>query len=543
MSENVKQNNFTQEDFQFVQINEKIFDKKFETKAVGYFKDALRRFAKNKTSLVAFFVLVLIVLMAIIVPAFNKEAATKMEIDKAFLPPRIPILENFGIADGNVEKNAVILDYIISRDDPRIYSTNGIDKEKLSEYIFIEYLGEDRTLAELERDAYDHADKNGNPVKKVDLIYSEYKSLNAPYWDLKGGYKDYLKYQADGLIMKDENGQERVIIDTVNRDNYRTQCLNNVIIPFVDNRKENRLKEDYKELDAIVTKIQDFKLYFKDLNEEEIALIDKWTEKYVREDILKDETWTIDQAVKVYVLVDPTLSGNVVDEYHYFGTDMNGRDVWARLWKGTRLSLLIGLFVAIVSIVVGVVWGAISGYYGGVVDIVMERFTEILTGIPWIVIMTITKMLLYGKIPTELIVAVSLVLTSWTGTAGMVRAQMYRYKNREYVLASRTLGAKDLRLIFKHILPNALGTIVTGCVLVIPSAIFFESSVAYLGLGIDSTTVSVGNLLNVGREAGITTYPHLTIFPSLLIAVLMISFNMFGNGLRDALNPSLRGSE
>ena len=180
---------------------------------------------------------------------------------------------------------------------------------------------------------------------------------------------------------------------------------------------------------------------------------------------------------------------------------------------------------------------------GGMVDLVMERFTEILTGIPWIVIMTITKMLLFGHINNIFIVAISLVLTSWTGTASMVRSQMYRYKNREYVLSSRTLGAKDMRLIFKHILPNALGTIVTSCVLVIPSAIFFESSVAYLGLGVDASTVSIGNLLNLGRDLGIVQYPYLTLFPALLISVLMISFNMFGNGLRDALNPSLRGSE
>jgi oligopeptide transport system permease protein len=125
----------------------------------------------------------------------------------------------------------------------------------------------------------------------------------------------------------------------------------------------------------------------------------------------------------------------------------------------------------------------------------------------------------------------------------MVRSQMYRYKGREYVLASRTFGASDARLIFKHILPNALGTIVTGTILIIPSAIFFESSVAYLGLGFDSSTLSIGNLLDAGRNSGIVQHPYLTIFPSLIISILMISFNLFGNGLRDALNPSLRGSE
>ena len=173
----------------------------------------------------------------------------------------------------------------------------------------------------------------------------------------------------------------------------------------------------------------------------------------------------------------------------------------------------------------------------------MERFTEVLGGIPWIVIMILVKMLLTGKVPDTVLVAISLILTSWIGTASMVRSQMYRYKNREYVLASRTLGANDARLITKHILPNALGTIVTSSILVIPSAIFFESSVAYLGLGVNSSTISIGNLLSLGREMGIVDNPYLTLAPAIYVSVLMIAFNMFGNGLRDALNPSLRGSE
>ena len=545
MNENVKQNNFTQEDFQFVQMNEKIFDKKFETKAVGYFGDALRRFAKNKTSLVAFFVLIIIVLMAIFVPMGNPDEKENRQPDLQFFPPRIPILENFGITDGTADKNAIILDKIISINDPRIYSTDGISKDKLSEYIYLEYIGDGLTMADLEAMAYDHKDPDGNDVKKVDITYNVYKHLNAPRWDNKASYNDYLVYQEAGIIMKDENGNERVIFDTANLGNYRIDCVKKMIIPYIKN-SANKSDPEYAILNEIVTVMsKSSKEKFNELIQQpefadKLAVLDRWTENYYKANI--DPTWTKEKAAKCYVLINPSLA-NPEEIYHYFGTDISGRDVWTLLWQGTRLSLLIGLFVAIVSIVVGVVWGAISGYYGGTVDIVMERFTEILTGIPWIVIMTFTKMLLYGKIPTELIVAISLVLTSWTGTAGMVRAQMYRYKNREYVLASRTLGAKDLRLIFKHILPNALGTIVTGCVLVIPSAIFFESSVAYLGLGIDAGTISVGNLLSAGREAGITTHPHLTVFPSLLIAILMISFNMFGNGLRDALNPSLRGSE
>ncbi|MBQ3001698.1 MAG: ABC transporter permease [Bacilli bacterium] len=608
MSENVKQYNFQQGDFEFVQMNEKIFDKKFETKAVGYLGDAFRRFAKNKTSLVAFFILIFIVLMAIIVPFTNPGEKENRRPDLQFFPPRIPLLEQYGIADGTTTKNGIIVDQIISINDPRIYSTDGIpnveSKDKavadLSKYIFVEFLGDGLTMEDIEKMAYDSKDANGNPVKKVDgITYNLYKHLNAPRWDNKATYKEYLAYKEAGVIMKDENGNERVIFLTESLANYRIACLDNQIKPFVEDRAANKDHPDYTMLKAIVkeygkpieptkpkigangnwwfgkidtgikveqgaeegsqplnqpvvgengtwwigevdTGILEKANPYDSLTQEQKELLDKYTENFYKTNI--DPEWDPIKTAKCYILINPALA-QTEEVYHYFGTDISGRDVWTLLWQGTRLSLLIGLFVAVVSIIVGVVWGAISGYYGGTIDIIMERFTEILTGIPWIVIMTITKMLLYGKIPAELIVAISLVLTSWTGTASMVRAQMYRYKNREYVLASRTLGAKDLRLIFKHILPNAIGTIVTGCVLVIPSAIFFESSVAYLGLGIDAGTISVGNLLSAGREAGITTHPHLTIFPSLLIAVLMISFNMFGNGLRDALNPSLRGSE
>jgi oligopeptide transport system permease protein len=132
-------------------------------------------------------------------------------------------------------------------------------------------------------------------------------------------------------------------------------------------------------------------------------------------------------------------------------------------------------------------------------------------------------------------------MTGWLGIAGRTRTQFYRYKGREYILASRTLGASDARLIFKHILPNGLGTIVTGSVLSIPSVIFSEATLSYLNLGLQGSN-SFGNILSTNQKF-ITTAPMLIIFPAIIISVIMISFNLFGNGLRDALNPSLKGSD
>lgn len=499
--------NVNKSDFEFVQMNEKIFDKKFETKAVGYFGDAFRRFCKNKSSVVAFIILIFIILMAIFVPAFSKQDPKYQDPTQMFLPPKIPLLEKLGIADGIKKINGVNIDYIISLEDEKVASlTNDPNNKELfiENYYFLEYIKNFDTIEEIKEASYETT-FDGEVTMKVDLEYDVYAALTKPVWQKSLEYKTYLDYKNRGIIRLDPEGNELI---EINKDTGK-----NTLMLFI--KKYNR---DNK------TKYE-------------------WDDEGVEELYFAETGIRIEEKYQYSIFVDFTQDPDFKPTYHIFGTDGSGRDVWVRIWKGTRLSLLIGLFVAVVSITVGVVWGSISGYYGGIVDLAMERFTEILTGIPWIVIMTITKMLLTGRIPNTLIVAISLVLTSWTGTAGMVRSQMYRYKNREYVLASRTLGARDPRLIFKHILPNALGTIVTSCVLVIPSAIFFESSVAYLGLGIDSTTISIGNILNNGKEAGIVSYPYLTLFPSILISLLMISFNMFGNGLRDALNPSLRGSE
>ena len=168
----------------------------------------------------------------------------------------------------------------------------------------------------------------------------------------------------------------------------------------------------------------------------------------------------------------------------------------------------------------------------------MERFTDILSGIPWIVVMTLVIIHLGS---TFFSFALALCLTGWIGTAATTRTQFYRFRGREYVLASRTLGASDARLIAKHILPNAMGTIITSAVLMIPSVIFSEATISYLGLGFKNLS-SLGVILS-NNQPELKQYPYLLIFPAVIIALLMISFNLFGNGLRDAVNPSLKGED
>ena len=201
------------------------------------------------------------------------------------------------------------------------------------------------------------------------------------------------------------------------------------------------------------------------------------------------------------------------------------------------------MFIALVSVltncIIGVIYGAISGYYGGKVDMIMTHIAELMDGMPYVVI-TILFMLLFGSGIFSLILA--LCVTGWIGTSRLIRAQFYRFKEREYVLAARTLGVRDAVLIFRHILPNCIGPLITRAMIAIPGAIFSESFLAYIGLGIAPPEPSIGILLADGQSL-LLQYPSQVLFPALLISVLMIAFNMFSNGLRDALDPTKRGEE
>ena len=231
---------------------------------------------------------------------------------------------------------------------------------------------------------------------------------------------------------------------------------------------------------------------------------------------------------------------------YLFGTNSEGKDYLKLMFTGLRSSFFIAIGVSAVNIFIGLVWGSISGYFGGWTDILMERFCDILSGLPQTVLITLC--ILYGQefnwgnFADIIALMLALFLTGWMGVAHQTRTQFYRYKGREYVLASRTLGAKDNRLIFRHILPNAAGTIITGSVLIIPSVIYTEASIAYLGLGLQNQ-VLFGVILSSANQYYRGDNSFLLYIPTFIMMLLLVSFNLFGNGLRDAFNPQLKGSE
>ena len=364
--------------FEFANTGEKIMDEEIKTVSRGFFKDAMFRLKRNKAAIAAFWIICLMVVMAIFGPNMNEFTFSEQHPDFTNMPPRIPVLEDIGIFNGQRVLTNRRLD---SLENPEKFPTGCV-------------LGY----------------SNPHEVRGVTLV------------DVEVNYY-----------------------------------------------------------------------------------------KYIGAD----------------------------DTYFWFGTDNMGRDVWTRLWRGTRVSLIIAFAAVMTDVVIGVIYGAIAGYYGGKIDFFMMRFCEILNAFPRVVVCTLFIML-FGSGMLSMILA--LCVRGWVPTARMVRAQFLRFRGRESVMAAETMGVPDRALIFRHILPNSIGPIITRTMVAIPSAIFTESFLAFIGLGLAPPEPSIGTMLSAGQKV-LLQYPHLTLVPALSISSLMIAFNLFGNGLRDALDPTQRGQE
>ncbi|MBE1553281.1 oligopeptide ABC transporter permease [Sporosarcina limicola] len=225
-----------------------------------------------------------------------------------------------------------------------------------------------------------------------------------------------------------------------------------------------------------------------------------------------------------------------VETNYWFGTDEFGRDLWTRVWKGTQISLFIALVAATLDLIIGVIYGGISSFYGGRIDTIMQRIIEVLIGIPNLIVIILFILILEPGIRS---IILAMVITGWVGMARVVRGQILQLKGQEFVLASQTLGASNARLIWKHLMPNVMGPIIVTVMFTIPTAIFFEAFLSFIGLGLQAPLASLGVLIEDGYKS-IRFFSYKLIFPALVISTIMICFNLLADGLRDALDPKMR---
>lgn len=236
-----------------------------------------------------------------------------------------------------------------------------------------------------------------------------------------------------------------------------------------------------------------------------------------------------------YIAINASVRNLAPDSTYWFGTDTVGRDLFSRVWIGARLSLLVALVCSAIQIIVGCAYGGAMAYCGGVVDSLMMRILEIINSFPSLLI-TLLVMMVVGKNVAGLLIA--MCITSWCGTARQMRGQLMQLREAEYVQAAQMIGASPVRIIVKHLLPNTISILILNLCSSIPSYIFTEASLSFLGMGLSGDVISLGVLISEGKTK-MDFYPWQLFFPALVLCLVVLAFNMLGDGLRDALDPRM----
>lgn len=660
---NTPKEEISKDDFRFVQIDEKIHDVKFETKPTTFFKDALRRFRRNKSSVTAGVIIGILILLAVVVPVANKSDIKHSFPQGSFLPPRWPGFDKVNGLNGTKKYSDILLD-VSDPDNPKpapdsengntLFYTDAIRGEIKTKNAYFS------TANEYGRGGVvvfrtDKRDVDGalvSPTTYFDFnndfqttitfdersTKEEVPPTYAIFLDVKytfGGEftpivlkvfgndveTDYgtlvidditekvIANQPEGSFTKNLEARFRIVLKTtaatVNEGRYPALYMKsfetvNLTNPEDDTfvttgitwtsgnellLRDKRSATDPRRWPVTGNALGVRYSGAKTVMDVEVTLGTFYYDEYLevfgarklnisQADFIRDYINTglvkydfnvgvesfeiLDESVPISkviqqnetnILGKPVISLDVeilmykyygFDHipYYLFGTNQRGHDFFKVVFSGLSTSLILGIVVTLINVLIGLIWGAISGYYGGTVDLVMERISEILSGVPSIVVFTLTILTLGN---TFGVFIMAMILTGWIGVAARTRSQFYRYKGREYVLASRTLGAKDGRIIFRHILPNSVGPLITSGVLMIPGIIFTEASISYLNLGLQGLP-SFGVAMSE-VQGYIHTSPFLIVAASIIVSLLMVSFNLFGNGLRDAFNPSLKGVE
>ena len=613
--------NLTSQDFEFCQVDKKIHDTKFETKATTFAKDAFKRFCKNKSSVVATFIIGILIVLSIFVPIFNKHDVERPNLAQRLLEPKI-FETGTGFWDGT--RKVSNIPYDPNTDGPAGYvasavvevlATREVVADNYSQYAHggtyvyelddlgargyeylqhvskIQYTKDNDITLNIEFADQVHNSEYEFAQYQIELLDSMsqrvmiLKDWSTDYSDVSINISEMITKNVKGFIRinaKPVDGSTKRSVVLIEKLEYKTTVedeelatlLETISILDANETKQLGTKDvGYWNSTGVTTVTGVVLTYMDFVYDPYEAQLGYKADFVIGKSIINtyiEKGWMeydFDKGIESFKILDeekcPILevtkqtenkdlgTYNLICNVTYYkylgydkmpkffmGTNDSGYDLLKQCFVGLRTSLILSVITFTVCFSIGLVWGSISGYFGGNVDLAMERFCDILGGVPWIVVMTLAIVLLGNNLGTF---ALALCLTGWMGTAARTRTQFYRFKGREYVLSSRTLGASDGRLIFKHILPNALGTLVTSAVLMIPSTIFSEASLAYLQLGLQGVQ-SFGTILSEHQKF-LGSYPFLILFPAFIISLIMISFNLFGNGLRDALNPSLKGSD
>ncbi len=477
------------EKFAFVHKGERLTDTKLQTKPMGYFQDAMSRFVKNKGSVICFGIIIMLFLYAFLAPIFSPYTISSRDAYYAYVSPKCNLFARFGFWNGSktMEVNKQTYEYM-----------QNVPNAILKDYGIKEHLVAKR-VQKWHKIKIDTYAKVG--WVKVLLTAEEYDEARS--YEKETGTKLFYP-------VLDPEQIKNPTYKTDQNAWFLTDERGNIQRDAAGKPKDIYVKD--------ASSPDGYAYYFSRMNGKQKECRVMYSEWYKYK------------------------NGHYAS--FLFGTEISGYDIFTRLAHGARLSLVLSILVSAVNLCIGIVIGSLEGYYGGTFDLVMERIKEILYDVPSILIFALFQLFLASQVGALPSMFVAFIFYGWISTSSTVRAQFYRFKGQDYVNASRTLGASDFRLIFRHILPNAIGFIITSSVLVIPSVITNEATLTYLGvinLEGDKQT-SVGTMLEAAKSA-MTTNPHALFFPAAFIALLLICFNEFGNGLRDAFNPTLRGAE
>jgi oligopeptide transport system permease protein len=519
--------NIPVEKFQFAKRNDLLHDSKFETKPVSYFQGAFKRFSKNKGAVVGGIVIAVLVLFAIFAPLFTPFKPAYYDMVYAYVTPKMNLFANSGIDfwDGYKEKETNYVGYL---KDVALATETGREIIKRGEY----EVSEDGSTYSYRYDTYGGVGFGKYKIISVEefndiqryqnetgrqVLYPIVKFKDRPTLE-KNKYDANIYYQVENVkasTLRPKLDKEGNIIP--NYWKYEAADFSSLMAEYNSLRieGENGIQENGKQYFYVYGRMVDGG----------IEVRAEYYEYYIyQHNVVKQD--------------------GITEPVFWFGTTETGKDIFACLAYGARFSFVFATLVAMANFIFGVIWGSISGYCGGKIDLAMERFAEILGSVPTMIVITLLKYHM-GSTSQALVLFIAFFATGWIGMAGTTRMQFYRFKNQEYVLAARTLGARDSRIMFKHIFPNGLGTIVTRVALVIPAMIYSETSLSYLGIiNLEAgNTTSVGTLIAAGQKSIMANAGFVALFPCVFLVLLMLSFNLFGNGLRDAFNPSLRGTE